>query len=150
MKKIAIALIALGIVTILFGIIIIRNQSRVQNDDAFEDLEIIPDSESVLTTTAPTVPDSLPTVATASEIPLTISSPAADSIVKSTPISVKGITTPRAEVFINDKETVADESGNFSSALTLDEGENLIIVTVNDEEGNTAEKEIVVTYEPAD
>lgn len=76
-----------------------------------------------------------------------ILSPANQTVVGSPQLLIRGKTKPSAEVFINDKETIADADGNFATTLTLDEGENLIIVTANDAEGNVAEEELVVTYE---
>lgn len=114
-------------------------------------------STEVTTNIIPTT-SILPTRAPASEttgvstggMPLSISSPANNTIVTSSQILIRGKTAPGAEVFINEKEVVADNSGNFSTAYSLDEGENLIIVTANDSEGNMAEKELVVTYNVAE
>lgn len=77
---------------------------------------------------------------------LEIISPINQSIVNTASVTVKGKTAPNADVFINEKELKADGSGNFSSVMTLEEGDNYIIVAANDTEGNYAEKEIVVTY----
>lgn len=95
------------------------------------------------TTTAPT-PIS-PQAVAAEEIPLTIFQPTKDAIMTTAQIVVRGKTKAGAEVFINDKDTTAETDGNFSTSLTLDEGENLIIVTANDAEGNMAEQELTVT-----
>ena len=51
-------------------------------------------------------------------------------------------------MFVNESETKADSSGNFSATLTLDEGENYILVVANDSSGNYAEKEFTITYTP--
>lgn len=82
----------------------------------------------------------------ASDIPLLVFQPANGVQVSESLILVSGKTAANAEVFINEKETVADVNGNFRVTLDLDEGENLIIVTANDEDGNIAEQEFVVTY----
>lgn len=91
----------------------------------------------------PTSPSS-PTVV--SEISLEILSPANGVTVTSPNLAIKGITVARADVFINDLELKADSKGNFTAQLTLDEGENEIIIVANDEDGNVAEKELTVTY----
>lgn len=83
-----------------------------------------------------------------STIFLTVDSPADKSTVSRANLLVKGRTVAGAEVFINEKETVADPQGNFSVNLTLEEGENSIFVTATDEAGNSAEQEITVTYNP--
>ena len=78
---------------------------------------------------------------------LQITSPSDKSVVTSPYITLRGKTVAQAEVFVNDKEIIADQDGNFSVALTLDEGENPIIAVANDQEGNAGETEITVTYE---
>ena len=85
-------------------------------------------------------------ISRATEITLTITSPADGAIVTSAFVTVKGKTAPRAEVFINDISMVADANGNFSANVTLDEGENPIVIFANDADGNVAEKELTVTY----
>lgn len=81
-----------------------------------------------------------------SEITLTVISPADGATVTNPTLTVRGSTVPGAEVFINDLETVADASGNFSVRLTLDEGENPVVIFANDADGNTAETYLTVTY----
>jgi hypothetical protein len=76
---------------------------------------------------------------------LTITSPTDGTTVSSANFNVIGKTTPGSEVFVNDKETKADTGGNFSVNITVDEGENVIVVAANDPEGNYIEKEIKVT-----
>lgn len=68
-------------------------------------------------------------------------------VVKTSLLNIKGKTVANAEVFINDKETKADALGSFSVSLTLDEGENTIVISANDSLGNYIEKEITVTLE---
>lgn len=84
------------------------------------------------------------------EIELTISSPTDKSVISSQTVTVKGKTKPLADVAVNDQEKKADGSGNFSAIITLEEGENSIFVLVSDEDGNNAEKELTVTYQPED
>ncbi len=81
-------------------------------------------------------------------ISLVINSPTKGAIVKRPNLTVSGKTIPRAEVMVNDVERLADANGNFSANIILDEGENTILVVANDSEGNFAETELVVTYEP--
>ncbi len=88
-----------------------------------------------------------PTPVLTKEILLTITSPVYGSTVTTNNLTVQGITVPKAEVFVNDSSTVADGLGAFLVKITLDEGENPIIVVANDEYGNTAEEELSVTYE---
>lgn len=83
---------------------------------------------------------------TSSELTLTVTSPADRAAVTSASLTVRGKTAPYAEVFVNDAETKADASGNFSVKITLDEGENSVIVLVNDADGRVAEKDLTVTF----
>lgn len=79
-------------------------------------------------------------------IPLAITYPKDKSTVASSAITIKGQTTPNAEIAVNEIDTKADSSGNFSAAVSLDEGENTIIVVANDQNGNYSEKEVTVTF----
>ena len=79
-------------------------------------------------------------------LPLTVVQPQNGVTVKSTQIQVIGKTAPNAEVFVNDKDTVADTKGNFSVAFTLEDGENYILVGASDAQGNFAEQELSVTF----
>lgn len=81
-----------------------------------------------------------------SGISLTIGAPADGSSVSMPTVTVTGKTAPGADVSVNDTDLVADAGGNFSTKLVLDEGENTITVVANDQNGNSAEKEITVTY----
>lgn len=80
------------------------------------------------------------------QITLTIVSPLSNTTVTTNTVAIRGKTVANADVFVNDSETKADSGGNFSVSLTLDEGENPIIVVANDANGNSAEQEIMVTY----
>ena len=77
---------------------------------------------------------------------LEITSPQNDAIVNNPQITIKGTTGATADVFINEVETKADSKGNFSAKLTLEEGENEIVIVANDAEGNYAETQLTVTY----
>lgn len=82
---------------------------------------------------------------TVQEIPLSITEPASKTTTSSS-ITIKGQTLPNADVAVDDKSVKADSQGNFSAPVTLDEGDNSIIVVANDANGNYAEKEIIITY----
>lgn len=81
-------------------------------------------------------------------ITLEVTSPANNSKTSSSELILKGKTVPNAEVLVNDEETRADTSGNFSVNVAMEEGENIIIVFVNDQNGDYVEKEIKVIYTP--
>ena len=78
---------------------------------------------------------------------LEVTSPINNSTVNTVSTLVKGKTSPNAEVFVNEKELKADSNGEFSTTVTLEEGENYILVSANDEQGNYAEKEVMVNLE---
>ncbi len=80
----------------------------------------------------------------ASEIPLTINSPADRSSVTTPNIIVSGHTVANAEVEVNDVSLRADGQGNFSTSFLLDVGDNVISVIANDANGKYSEKEITV------
>ncbi len=82
-----------------------------------------------------------------SGLSLTINQPADKSSVTASTVTVSGKTQPKADVSVNDTDLKADIQGNFSTRITLDEGENTIVIVATDENGNYAEKEITVTYQ---
>lgn len=84
---------------------------------------------------------------TPDEVYLNIGSPTNGETLKTANVTVRGETTIGGDVFVNDKETKADEDGVFSVDLTLDEGQNDIVVTVNDDQGNTTEQTLSVNVQ---
>lgn len=68
-------------------------------------------------------------------------------IVSNQNFAIKGKAAPYAEVFVADRELRADAQGNFSTILTLDEGENVIVILANDENGNFAEETLIITLQ---
>ena len=87
-------------------------------------------------------------VSLVSGITLTVSSPSNNTTVSNSSVTVKGKTVAAAEVFVNDSVTKADDNGNFSVTLSLEEGDNYILVVANDAAGNYSEKELNITYAP--
>ncbi len=80
------------------------------------------------------------------EIPLEIYEPQ-EGVAISSSLTIKGKTKPNASVFVNDKELRANKEGLFSTRLSLDEGENTIVILAHDADGKYAEKEITVTLD---
>jgi hypothetical protein len=85
-------------------------------------------------------------IAKTNQITLKIISPTDGATVSSSSIVVKGITSPFAEVFVNDSEITADKNGNFSVNMAMEDGDNYIVVVATDPDGNSAETEINLTY----
>lgn len=77
---------------------------------------------------------------------LSVTTPSDGATLTTARVTVRGRTAPGADVFVNELETRADAGGNFSVTLTLDEGENPIVVMANDESGNVAQKDLTVFY----
>lgn len=84
---------------------------------------------------------------------LAIFSPDDESVQKDTSLSVTGSTLPNnyVVIFVNDDETIttADESGNFSVEVTLEDGSNIITAYTLDEDGNSTKeiRTVIVTDE---
>ncbi len=82
-----------------------------------------------------------------SEIFFTISEPVDKATVTSPNLMIRGKTVASAEVSINDKTIPANANGDFSAQISLEEGDNYFAITAIDPNGNSSEKEIMVTYE---
>jgi hypothetical protein len=85
-------------------------------------------------------------VSKANEIKLNVIEPANNAVVTSSSLTVKGITSPKAEVSVNDKDVIAGSDGSFTATISLDEGDNYIAIVATDTDGNAAETELNVTY----
>ena len=139
--------VVIGVLVIAGAGIFVRQYSMSRN-------VILRTQESAVQTT-PTGESSVPTKAATKDalvvtsgITLTISTPSNNTTVSNSSLAVKGKTVAGAEVFVNNAETKADANGNFSVNLTLEEGENYILIVSNDAAGTYAEKELTVTYTP--
>lgn len=82
------------------------------------------------------------------QIKLVVLTPKDKAVVKTSSVKVTGQTVPSIDVAINELNIKSDTKGNFSANLTLSEGDNPIIVSAFDAEGNSSEQEITVIYEP--
>jgi hypothetical protein len=143
-KYIPIAAGVVILILIVVGFIMIQtNQSKLTTNQPVQTQT----NETANNTTGEVAPPQTTPVPTIGEISLTISSPTNGTIVKKSTLTVSGTTVPRAEVAVNETEVVADTKGNFSANITLDEGDNLIVITANDASGNLAETELTVTYD---
>ncbi|MEK7127139.1 MAG: hypothetical protein AAB838_00245 [Patescibacteria group bacterium] len=133
-KNVLLALIAVVTIALLgiVGFILVKPKTVV--------------APEVVTVATPT-PTPTPVVQNKNQIKLVVDNKDG-SIVKTNKVIIKGVTIPKAEVFINDLELVADAKGNFSGTITLEEGDNPISIIAVDENGNSSEEEITVTYEP--
>ncbi len=92
-------------------------------------------------------PGTISTTAPSSPMTLTVSYPLDRATVSTAGITVKGTTSPQAEVFVNETEVVANANGAFSAYITLEEGDNYIVIVATDQDGNSVEKEMTVNVE---
>lgn len=135
---------------IIIGIIVLKYQYQKEAQLLPKNPRITPITEKTVKT--PTQPPIVfnnisPSPVQPVALPLDISSPV-DGLTVTTPsLTVKGKTAPGAEVFVNEKETAADVQGNFTVAITLEEGDNYIVIMVSNQDGNSAEKELTVIYD---
>ncbi len=143
-KEILIAIVigfVLGLV-ITFGIWT-ANKSLQQNNKTQK--TEVSETQPIVTETSPTEEG---------QIPLTISSPADNSLVDQEEIEIVGKTKAGATVVIlyEEGEEVfqADEQGEFSQEITLVGGANEIKITAFDEEGNEANKILNLVYSTAE
>ncbi|MBI3558984.1 cadherin-like beta sandwich domain-containing protein [Candidatus Gottesmanbacteria bacterium] len=96
------------------------------------------------------VPSATPSAAKApNQITLQITQPTNGQVLSAATVKVTGKTAANADVSVNDKDVKADASGNFTATINLEEGDNPIMVTAFDADGNTSEQEITVTYQVA-
>lgn len=121
-----------------------HNTSSIHQEDSRTDISVTKGTSKTETTPIQKNP------AESKEILLTISEPQSGSTVSSPNLLIKGKTVPNADVFVNDVEKLADSSGNFVASVLLDEGENIVTITANDDLGNYSEKEFKVTLQTTD
>ena len=152
MKNVTVAAILVSVVFIIaVGLLVFKvNKNKVENGTSFTQPE-----NSVIQNNEPTKAvtnqnnNIIPTEKTfKSAISLTVSSPVNGFISTNPTVLVKGITLPNADVAVNDSDMKADAKGTFSVSIKLDEGDNIIAIIANDDQGNVAEKELTVIYTP--
>lgn len=146
-----IAFVFVGIFLVIAALFVTRSSKKTQTSPSNVKTQktVAPTqapAATITTVNTPTTP-SKTAAPPEKEVSLVVSSPINGSTVTSPSITVKGTTAPRSDVYVNDKDAVADAKGNFSILISLNEGENFLMVTVVDPDGNTTEKEITVTYD---
>ncbi len=81
---------------------------------------------------------------------ISITYPTANAVITEASVTLKGTTAPGQNVAIitenDDILTVSDTSGNFSSPITLTEGENLLTVTAIDTQLATHSASVTVIH----
>ena len=79
-------------------------------------------------------------------LPLEVTEPQDESVVSTSEVTVKGVTTADAVVSVNGTLVDVNEDGKFSTVVSLEEGPNTIQVTASDFEDNEASKSLYVIY----
>lgn len=138
-----ILLIGIVITILIAGLLFFKNVGR-------RTLEAVPVENSDKTNQSQELNEFLPEPTVEEGLYLEIDNPIDGTTVNSQTVNIIGKTEANAEVFINDSELKSDTVGNFSYNSTLEEGDNVIVITVSDDEGNFAEKTITILYEPAE
>jgi len=136
-------LVISGLIFVFLAVLVIF--SDISNKNLFQKFEKISGQKVTQNEEEIKVIDS--NVSGDDQVFLNITSPKDMDTVLSSILTVKGTTVAGAEIFINDKETKADKNGNFSLNITLEEGENILTIIMNDSMGNYIEKDLTVTLE---
>lgn len=79
---------------------------------------------------------------------LEIQSPTEGQIVtgQENTVEIKGLTDLGTRLIVNERVVVVNSDGKFTSSVTINEGENTLVFVATDRSGNSARKEIKVTY----
>lgn len=89
---------------------------------------------------------------TGGALTLSITSPAAQEVVSAKSVVVTGITLPSATLTItggkDDVISSADADGAFTESVNLDEGQNNLVVSAFDGNGNQVNQTVSVVYVP--
>jgi hypothetical protein len=87
------------------------------------------------------------TVSITRVLALEITSPEDNAEVSESPILIRGaVSDPLATVTVNDREVEVAEKGTFSTTVSLDHGENTIVVGATVEGQETVTKTVTVRY----
>jgi len=104
----------------------------------------------VVTPTPEVSPSPTPASQNSSAVSLTVTSPEDESISSDSTITLTGKTGPGLPVSVTWENSqtliVSDATGNFEADIKLEGGYNRLTVTVTDASGNSATKELLVTY----
>lgn len=92
------------------------------------------------------------TAQTGGALTLSITSPAAQEVVSTKSVVVTGTTQPSATLTItggkDDVISSADAAGGFSESVNLNEGQNDLVISAFDGNGNQVNKTVSIVYVP--
>lgn len=63
-------------------------------------------------------------------------------------VNIQGTTESGAQITVNDRIVVVDDSGKFQYTTSLNDGENKFTVKSTDKAGNSAEKDLTLSFSP--
>lgn len=111
-------------------------------------------TRTISPTTIKTITLQKPTPANVNAVPLALDSPTDESVVTSRTITVSGKTNPNVTIVVTtdtgDSVVSPSSAGAFSLNLTLDTGENRILITAIDPSGQETQKQLTVSVETED
>jgi len=141
-------LVGLGIVAIVLGGLVIGGRRNKEGifETALEKAEFSKKNSLVEEGGVTIRPIPTSNIIINQTLSLVISSPADGAVFNKNEVVVSGKTLAGVDISVNEKELTTDSNGNFSTTISLEEGENPILVTAGNEEGYV-EKEITVSYE---
>jgi cytoskeletal protein RodZ len=145
MKKGSSLVVVFFILLAVFGFLVFLikkqniNNSKLRN--IFQNNQRVNQSTNQTNINQSTIPTAEPV---SQGLTLEVIEPKENTTYSSSSIRVSGKTSAYAEVYVNDAQTKADGTGNFSVNYNLDEGENLLTIVANDQAGNYVEKEMTV------
>ena len=91
-----------------------------------------------------------PTPTPSSSVFVTIERPRDEEVTDERLITISGKTVPNAKIVVltqsNEEAAVAASNGNFSTEITLDDGDNIIEISAITQNGETAKTKLTVTY----
>jgi len=97
---------------------------------------------------SPAPPSTPPPSEPAQGLFLEVAEPQDESVISTSPIYVRGNTSPDAEVSVNGELIDVDEQGNFAAMVEMEEGPNAIEIIATDYEGNEESRILAVIYAP--
>ncbi|MFZ2206044.1 MAG: hypothetical protein WA061_03670 [Microgenomates group bacterium] len=134
MKKTIIVPLILGVILLVFAFKSGSNKSLQQST-----------SQTDISETSTNTPKTAQENSTYSKsLDLVIDEPLSGTEVQKNSITIKGRVNPKAHVIVNEADVTLGVNGKFDQQVTLDEGENYISIVAYDDEGNAAERELLI------
>lgn len=134
MKKTIIVPLILGVILLVF---MFKSGSNKSPQQSTSQADVNETAINTLKTTSDTSSSS-------KSLDLVINEPISGTEVQKSSITIKGQVNPNAHVIVNETDVTLRGNGEFVQQVTLDEGENYISIVAYDDEGNAAERELLI------